>query len=117
MKSLASLFYGLFLVAAVAEAATPVCVRSYRTGNTYVCDLQDNNYTYVYPVDRRVKKVCARIYSDVMCETSPKEYNYVEAMDGTTICVMNYNQPPVSNLCDSLPMYYLYVLDGPPNRP
>lgn len=100
---------------ASAFADKPTCVRNYAgTDGKYACDVYSNSYTWVYPADAAIKKVCTRIYSPVMCDTAPKEYNEVEALDGTTICILNHNQPPVSNLCDSLPRFYNYILDESP---
>ncbi len=98
-----------------AFADKPTCVRNY-TGPSgqYACDTNPNSYTWVYPHDPAVKKVCTRIYSPVLCDNSPKEYNEVGAKDGTTICVLNQNQPPVSNLCDTMPRFYSYILDEAP---
>lgn len=105
----------LLLPFASAFADKPTCVRNYvGTDGKYACDVFSNSYTWVYPYDAQIKKVCTRIYSPVMCDTAPKEYNEVEALDGTTICVLNNNQPPVANLCDSLPRFYQYIFDEAP---
>lgn len=103
------LFSLLLGIAGVAQSADPVCIRNYKSAGASACDNFPNAYTHVYALDSRLTPACARIYSPLYCEQAAKDFAEIAALDGTQVCVMNFNQPPVANLCDTQPQFYIYV--------
>ncbi|MBY0371325.1 hypothetical protein K2X33_11600 [bacterium] len=99
----------LALLSASAFADDPVCIRNYKGLNASACESFPGSYTGVYAKIAALTPACARIYAPFYCETDPKDYTEITAVDGSQICVMNYNQPPVANLCETLPQFYIYV--------
>lgn len=90
-------------------AAEPICVRNYGEA---ICGQFPDTYTFVQPADTDEEdevKVCARIYNAFFCAGAQKEYNLVTALNGEKICVLNTNQPPVSNLCATVSQFYNYI--------
>lgn len=88
----------------------PICVRNYMGDDAKnPCEISKESYTYVLPLTEAGKRVCTRIYLDFYCNMTSKEYERVNSVDKTKICVMNYNQPPVANYCQSAPQYYDYI--------
>ncbi len=100
------LLFVSLIVSLVATAAEPICVRNYGEA---ICGQFPDTYTMVKPLEEEDLTICARIYSAFFCAGSKKEYNLVESVKGETICVLNTNQPPVSNLCVSTPQFYNYI--------
>lgn len=101
------LFFASLLLLTEIQAATPICVRNY--GET-TCTQLPQYYALVRSLNEEEDgSVCARIYSSFHCMLTPQEYNTIKTIDGKKICVLNTNQPPVSNLCVSTPQFYAYV--------
>jgi hypothetical protein len=99
----------VFLIVPISiRAANPVCVRNYDKGTNYdICAEYPQYYAYLVGKNTN-SNVCTQIQSEFYCDEA-KQYVHVPTTTGETICVMNYNQPPVSNYCDSVPQYYDYV--------
>ncbi len=98
----------LLLWASIIYGSKPICVRNLANQGLDVCSIQPIYYTYFQALEPKEKAVCTRIYVDKYCNSSP-EFVTVAALDGRSICVLNFNQPPLINYCESLPRYYSYL--------
>lgn len=109
-----SLFIGLVVFSASVWAAHPICVRHYAEKDGIdVCERFPDAYAYVAPLNTNlVKPVCARMYMGLYCKQSPNLYEYVESLNKGRICVLNDNQPPVSQLCETVPQFYEYIKEN-----
>jgi hypothetical protein len=96
-------------------AAKPVCVLNDVNFMFNPCEKFPMNSTYLVPINESIGQVCTSMMNNEFCEKEDPYYqnNYakVVAVDGRTICVMNYNQFPKQNPCKSDPNSgrYAYV--------
>ncbi len=93
-----------------AFAAKPICVRHYaEKDGVNVCEKFTYAYAYVTPLkDNLQKLVCARMYESLFCKNGPP-YESISSVNKGTICILNNNQPTVSNLCETVPQFYEYI--------
>ncbi len=92
-------------------AATPICVRNY---GDVACQQLPQGYGYVLPLDpNSSNKICARLYDAFYCTEASKDYEEVATVSGEAACVLNDNQPPVANLCESTPDDFAYIRAQP----
>lgn len=108
----------LFLAnAAILASPAKVCVRNYPAdAEVSPCRRFPDAYTYVIPWKPGLaddSQVCTRIYGDTYCDVSPKEYVRIPTVDGRTICALDFNQPPVSDFCVTIPDFYHWVMGLP----
>jgi hypothetical protein len=107
------LVIGLCLFSASLFAAHPICVRHYaEKDGVNLCERFADIYAFVQPLKANMTKpVCTRIYQDFFCQQS-KTYEVIPSLNKGPICILNENQPPVSNFCESVPDFYEYVQGG-----
>ena len=109
-----SLLLGLIVFSTSLWAAHPICVRHYAEKDGIdVCERFSDTYAYVAPLKAELQKpVCARMYMPLYCAQSPNLYEWVNSLNKGRICVLNDNQPPVSQLCETVPQFYEYIKEG-----
>lgn len=104
---------GLLIFSASVWGAHPICVRHYAPKDGVdVCERFSLTYAYLEPLRKDLEvPVCARIYADLFCEQATT-YEYVNSLNRGRVCVLNDNQPPVSQLCETVPQFYEYIKEG-----
>ncbi len=104
---------GFILFSASLFSAHPICVRNFpeKDGINF-CEKFSDVYAYVTPLKSDLHKpICTRMYESLFCKQS-QTYEPVVSLNKGTICVLNDNQPPVANLCESLPELYAYIKES-----
>ncbi len=98
----------IFLLTLPLFADEPICVRNYGEDT---CKQFPSAYALVKPLNEDLDEggICARVYLEFYCSYVNKEYSEVLTLEGKKICVLNTNQPPVANLCESTPQFYAYI--------
>lgn len=107
-----ALVCGVLFSGVAFAAGDDICVRNYLGGDpdVDVCERLGGRYVYVQPKEGTGEAaLCAITYPEAACSQLPREYRKVRKEDGSSVCVVDFNQPGVGNYCETTPDLYGYA--------
>ena len=86
------------------------CVRNYVANGSSPCASGATQFFATTVSDRHPDQdICVRTADDWLCKDAPAEYDHIRTVDGTLVCVLNYNQPATGNYCAAAPDSFFWV--------
>jgi len=73
------------------------------------CEDRTSAFKEVVSADDETKVICTKAYEDRLCQTSPREYRYVDAINGQLICTVNFHQEGIAEYCYSNPKVFSWA--------
>ena len=91
--------------------ATDVCVRNFfpEGAGLNPCDGDTPAFRNVVSAEDPSKAICTKAYEERLCESSPREYRYVETTDHKVICTVNFHQEGIAEYCYSNPKVFSWA--------
>ena len=111
---LAIVWFWSFAVAAFGAEPprdTDVCVRNFYPEGSGMnpCLGERSMFREVISAEDETKSICTKAYEDRLCQTSPKEYRYVETSEQEVICTVNFHQEGIAEYCYSNPKIFSWA--------
>ena len=73
------------------------------------CNGERTLFRKVISAEDETKAICTKAYEDRLCQTSPKEYRYVETPEHEMICTVNFHQEGIAEYCYSNPKVFSWA--------